>query len=99
MGIPQPLREPVLNSPGAFRQKLVVRGAQAAGVIAVYTAWLSTQALLERSRGFVPGVIDHTHQALAGVNAFLNTHSTLSNVVLAASSFEVDQAALSMVSF
>ena len=99
MRIPQLLREPALNSEGTFRRKVFVRGAQAAAVVAVYAAWLSTQALLEKHRGFVPVVIDHTHQALAGVNLFLHTHPTLSNVILAASSFEVDLAALSMVSF
>lgn len=99
MGIPQPLRESAPGSQRFWRQKVFVRGAQAAAVVAAYAAWLSTQALLEKTRGFVPSVIDHTHQALAGVNAFLNTHPTLSNVILAASSFEVDLAAISMVSF
>jgi hypothetical protein len=99
MGIPQPLREPALNSEGSFKRKVVLRGAQAAAVVAVYAAWLATQAILEKSRGSVPAVIDHTHHALASVNAFLNAHPTLSNVVLAASSFEVDLAAFSMVSF
>ena len=99
MGIPQPLGKAASTSDGILKRKVVVRGAQAVGVVAVYAAWLLTQALLEESRGFVPAVIDHTHQALAGVNAFLNRHPTLSNVILAASSFEVDLAALSMVWF
>jgi hypothetical protein len=99
MAIPQPLRETPPDSQGIFTQRVFVRCAQAAAVVAVYAAWLATQALLERSRGFVSTFIDHTHQALAGVNAFLNAHPSLSNVILACSSFEVDLAAFSMVSF
>src|SRR4051794_9991660 len=79
-------------------RKVFVRCAQAAAVFAVYAAWLATQALLEKTRGVVPTFIDHTHHLLGGANAFLNAHPTLSNVVLAASSFEVDLAAFSMVS-
>jgi hypothetical protein len=99
MDIAGPLRETEWNGRGIFRHKALVRGAQAAAVVVLYAAWLATQALLERSRGVVPVFIDHTHQALARVNAFLNAHSSLSNVILAASSFEVDLAAFSMVSF
>src|SRR5215213_7000882 len=80
-------------------RKVFVRCAQAAAVLAVYAAWLATQAFLEKTRGAVPTFIDHTHHLLAGANAFLNAHPTLSNVVLAASSFEVDLAAFSMVLF
>ncbi len=75
------------------------RASQAAAVIGVYVAWLSTQALLEKSRGFVPTFIDHSHQALEGANAFLNAHPLVANVILALSSFEVDLAAFSMVAF
>lgn len=99
MDIPQPLRGIPVDSQGINRQKVFVRCAQATAVAAAYAAWLLTQALLEKSRGVVPAFIDHTHQALAGVNAYLNAHPSLSNVVLATSSFEVDLAALSMVSF
>jgi hypothetical protein len=81
------------------KQEAFLRGAQAAAVVAVYAAWLATQALLERSRGFVPTFIDHSHQLLAGANAFLNAHPTVANVILALSSFEVDLAAFSMVAF
>ena len=99
MGIPQSLHGTSANNEGLLKQNIFVRCAQAAAVIAVYAAWLLTQALLERHRGLVPTFIDHTHQALAGVNAFLNAHPSMSNVILAASSFEVDLAAFSMVSF
>ena len=99
MGIPQLPGGKRFNNQGVFRQNVLLRCAQAAAVVGVYAAWLLTQALLERSRGFVPVFIDHTHQALAGMNAFLNAHPSLSNVILAASSLEVDLAAISMVSF
>ncbi|HEY2015604.1 MAG TPA: phosphatase PAP2-related protein [Bryobacteraceae bacterium] len=99
MGIPQSLRLTPATSEGIFKRKIFVRCSQAAAVIAVYAAWLLTQALLERTRGLVPTFIDHTHLALAGVNAFLNAHPSLSNVILAVSSFEVDLAAFSMVLF
>jgi len=81
------------------KQEAVLRGAQATAVVGVYAAWLSTQALLEKSRGFVPTFIDHSHQALAGANAYLNAHPSFANVILAVSSFEVDLAAFSMVAF
>lgn len=99
MATPQPVGDAALTSEGIFRQKALVRGAQAAAVAGVYAAWLTTQALLEKSRGSVPTFIDRTHQALAGVNAFLNAHPSLSNVILAVSSFEVDLAAFGMVAF
>jgi hypothetical protein len=99
MNSPQRPHDPAANGQGISRQTILVRCAQAAAVAAVYAAWLSTQALLENGRGHVPTYIDHTHLALAGVNAFLNAHPSLSNVILAASSFEVDLAAFSMVSF
>jgi hypothetical protein len=76
-----------------------LRSVQAFAVVGVYFLWLSSQYLLERSRVVVHGFTDHSHQALAGVNLFLNAHPTLSNVILALSSFEVDVAALSMVAF
>lgn len=76
-----------------------MRVIQAAAVCAAYAAWLISQHLLEKSRGPVDGFTDHTHQLLSGVNLFLNTHPTLTNVVLAVSSLEVDLAALSMVVF
>jgi PAP2 superfamily C-terminal len=81
------------------RQTLFPRVSQAAAVVAAYAVWLSSQHLLERTRGTVTGFTDHTHQLLSGVNAFLNGHPTVANVILAVSSFEVDLAATSMVVF
>lgn len=77
----------------------LLRGLQLAAVGAAYATWLATQQLLERTRGEVPGFTDHTHEWLAGVNAFLNVRPALANVVLAVSSFEVDVAAVSMLAF
>jgi hypothetical protein len=76
-----------------------VRALQAAAVAAAYGAWLLSQHLLEKSRGVVTGFTDHTHDLLAGANAYLNAHPSLADLVLAVSSFEVDLAAASMVAF
>lgn len=76
-----------------------VRGLQALAVGGAYAAWLVTQHVLEKTRGVVTGFTDHTHQLLAGVNAYLNAHPSLADVILAVSSLEVDLAALSMVAF
>lgn len=75
------------------------RGLQATAVVGAYGAWLISQHLLENSRGVVTGFTDHTHQLFAGVNAYLNAHPALADVVLAVSSLEVDLAAVSMVAF
>lgn len=76
-----------------------IRGLQTLAVLGLYAAWLLSQHLLETTRGVVTGFTDHTHQLLAGANAYLNAHPALADVVLAASSFEVDLAAASMVAF
>jgi PAP2 superfamily C-terminal len=76
-----------------------VRALQAAAVAAAYGAWLVSQYLLEKSRGAVTGFTDHSHELLAGANAYLNAHSALADVVLAVSSLEVDLAAICMVTF
>jgi hypothetical protein len=75
------------------------RGLQALTVVAVYAVWLYSQDLLERSRGVVTGIMDHTHDALAAANVFFNAHPTVTNAVLILSSLELDVAALSMVAF
>ena len=76
-----------------------LRSVQAVAVGAAYAVWLFSQHLLEKTRGLVHGFTDNTHQLLSGINIFLNAHSSLANVVLAVSSFEVDLAALSMIAF
>jgi hypothetical protein len=80
-------------------QRFSLRTFQVIAVGAAYAAWLVSQHLLEKSRGAVDGFTDHTHQLLAGINAFLNAHPMLADVILALSSFEVDLAAVSMVAF
>jgi hypothetical protein len=65
-------------------------------------AWVATPSREEP--GAVSGFVDHTHEWLAGINAYLinaylNAHPSLADVVLALSSFEVDLAAVSMVAF
>jgi len=75
------------------------RALQAAAVAAAYGAWLLSQHLLETSRGAITGFTDHSHELLAGANAYLNAHPVLANVVLAISSLEVDLAAICMVTF
>lgn len=75
------------------------RGLQTLAVAGAYAVWLTSQHLLEKTRGVVTGFTDHTHALLAGANAYLNAHPALADVVLAVSSFEVDLAAASMVAF
>jgi hypothetical protein len=82
-----------------IRRQLSLRSFQAVAVGAAYVAWLSSQHLLETTRGLVHGFTDHTHELLSGINLYLNAHPTLANVVLAVSSLEVDLAALSMIAF
>jgi hypothetical protein len=81
------------------RHPVSQRSLQVMAVGSAYALWLLTQHLLESTRGSVYGFTDHTHQLLAGINGFLNTHPRLADVVLAVSSFEVDLAAVSMVVF
>ena len=76
-----------------------VRALQTAAVAAAYGAWLLSQHLLEKSRGAVTGFTDHSHELLAGANAYLNAHPVLADGILAVSSFEVDLAAVCMVTF
>jgi hypothetical protein len=76
-----------------------VRALQAAAVAAAYGAWLLSQHLLEKNRGVVTGFTDHSHQLLAGANAYLNAHPALADVILAVSSLEVDLAAIGLVAF
>jgi hypothetical protein len=76
-----------------------VRALQAAAVAAAYGAWLLSQHVLEKSRGVVTGFTDHSHQLLAGANAYLHAHPGLADVILAVSSLEVDLAAIGMVAF
>jgi hypothetical protein len=76
-----------------------VRGLQVVAVGGAYVAWRISQHLLEKTRGVVTGFTDHTHELLAGVNAYLNAHPSLADVILAVSSLEVDLAAVSMVAF
>ncbi|HUR36067.1 MAG TPA: phosphatase PAP2-related protein [Vicinamibacterales bacterium] len=76
-----------------------VRALQTAAVAAAYGAWLLSQQLLETSRGVVTGFTDHSHELLAGANAYLHAHPGLADVILAVSSFEVDLAAICMVAF
>jgi hypothetical protein len=76
-----------------------VRALQGAAVAAAYGAWLLSQHLLEKSRGVVTGFTDHSHELLAGANAYLNAHPALADVILAVSSLEVDLAAVCMVAF
>lgn len=83
----------------AMRHPWSIRGLQALAVGGAYAAWLITQHLLETTRGVVTGFTDHTHSLLAGVNAYLNAHPSLADVILAVSSLEVDLAAVSMVAF
>lgn len=65
-------------------------------LITCYAAWIGTQHLLEAMRGPSPALTDHVHVLLQGVNAWLNQHVTVANIVLALSSFEVDLAGVSM---
>lgn len=81
------------------RHRLSLRSFQAVAVAAAYAAWLLSQHLLETTRGVVDGFTDHTHELLSDINIYLNAHPKLADVVLAASSFEVDLAAVSMVAF
>ncbi len=75
------------------------RGLQALTLVALYAGWLYTQDLLERTRGLIPGVVDHTHNALAAANVYLNAHPTLTNLILIVSSLELDIAAVSLAVF
>jgi hypothetical protein len=81
------------------RHQLSLRSFQVVAVGAAYAAWLFSQQLLEKTRGLVQGFTDHTHELFSGINAYLNAHPTLADIVLAVSSFEVDLAAMSMVAF
>jgi hypothetical protein len=81
------------------RQPWAIRALQVIAVAGAYAAWLTTQHVLEKTRGVVTGFTDHTHELLAGVNAYLNAHPSLADAMLAASSLEVDLAAVSMVIF
>lgn len=83
----------------AIRHPWSVRALQSAAVGAAYAAWLLSQQLLEKSRGVVTGFTDHSHEILAGANAYLHAHPGLADVILAISSLEVDLAAIAMVAF
>jgi hypothetical protein len=81
------------------RRPLLIRSVQVLAVGSAYAMWRLTQYLLEASRGSITGFTDHSHELFAGINAYLNAHSTLADVILAVSSFEVDLAGASLVVF
>jgi hypothetical protein len=82
-----------------LRSPLLVRTMQVLAAGSAYAMWRLTQYLLEASRGSITGFTDHSHELLAGANAYLNAHPVLADVILALSSFEVDLAGLSLVVF
>lgn len=81
------------------RSKIGVIAPQIALLVACYAAWIITQHLLEIMRGHSATLTDHTHILLAPVNAWLNAHSLIANVILAISSFEVDLSGVMMAFF
>lgn len=80
-------------------RQLKMRSLQVVAVATAYAIWLISQNLIEQSRNPLLGFRDHSHEWLAGANAWLHAHPAIADVILAVSSFEVDLAAGSLVFF